>query len=296
MASIQDDPIELILAARERDIGGFSVGRVLPAVQRRQVGPFVFFDHMGPAAFAAGRGMDVRPHPHIGLATITYLFEGEILHRDSLGSEQAIKPGDVNWMIAGRGIVHSERTATSVRAHASALHGLQTWVALPKGEEEGDPRFDHHPERSLPVVRAPGAELRVLAGTAYGVAAPTRVLSPTLYVHARLESGASLVVDGEHEERAVFPVRGDFECEGRPLVPGTMSILRPGAGVMLHARSGGDLMLVGGARLDGPRHIFWNFVSSDEARIERAKADWREGRFPVVPGDSLERIPLPGES
>jgi redox-sensitive bicupin YhaK (pirin superfamily) len=289
----QDDPIELVLSARPRDLGGFSVSRVLPSVERRLVGPFIFFDHMGPASFEPGHGIDVRPHPHIALATITYLFEGEILHRDSLGSEQAIRPGDVNWMIAGRGIVHSERTAAEVRARGSRLHGLQTWVALPTSEEETEPRFDHHPEASLPVVNQPGVVLRVVAGTGYGAKAPTRVLSPTLYVHARFEPGASLSIDEEHEERAIFAVTGAFECEGRPLEAGTMLVLRPGARVTLRSETGGDAMLVGGARLDGTRHIWWNFVSSDPARIERAKVDWKEGRFPLVPADSLERIPLP---
>jgi redox-sensitive bicupin YhaK (pirin superfamily) len=288
-----DDPVELTLTGRERDLGGFSVRRVLPSAQRRLIGPFIFFDVLGPATFPAGRGIDVRPHPHIALATITYLFEGEILHRDSLGSVEPIRAGDVNWMMAGHGIVHSERTSAEVRAQASRIHGLQTWVALPTSQEESEPRFEHHAASSLPVVKRPGAELRVVAGSAYGVTAPTGVLSPTLYVHARLEAGATLEVDEGHEERAVFAVSGEFECAGHPLPVGTMLVVRPGARAALRAIQGGDVMLVGGAPLDGPRHLYWNFVSSDPARIERAKADWREGRFPLVPGDSEERIPLP---
>jgi redox-sensitive bicupin YhaK (pirin superfamily) len=237
--------------------------------------------------------MDVRPHPHISLATITYLFEGEILHRDSLGSRQPIVPGDVNWMIAGRGIVHSERTPTDVRARGGRMHGIQSWVALPIRDEEMDPQFNHHPARAIPILRLPGAELRVVAGTAYGLASPTRVLSPTLYVHARLEAGAEIAIDEEHVERAAYVVDGTFECDGCTLGPGVMFVLRPGAHVRVRATRAGNLMVVGGAPLDGPRHIWWNFVSSSKDRIEQAKAEWREGRFPKVPGDEQEFIPLP---
>jgi redox-sensitive bicupin YhaK (pirin superfamily) len=289
----QSDSIELRLQGRPRDLGGLIVRRALPSVPRRLVGPFIFFDHMGPVEFPAGKGIDVRPHPHIALATITYLFEGEIVHKDSLGSDQVIRAGDVNWMTAGRGIVHSERTGPGVRARGGPVHGIQTWVALPKKDEETEPRFEHHPARSLPVVRRPGAELRVLAGTAYGETSPARVLSPTLYVHARLEAGASLAIDEGHEERAVYAAMGAFTCEGSPLLPGAMLVLRPGAAVTVLASEPGDLMIVGGAALEGARHIEWNFVSSSLDRIERAKADWREDRFPKVPGDELERIPLP---
>jgi redox-sensitive bicupin YhaK (pirin superfamily) len=285
--------IDLLIEARPRDVGGFAVRRVLPSALRRLVGPFIFFDHMGPADLAPHRGMDVRPHPHIALATITYLFEGEILHRDSLGSEQPIRPGDVNWMIAGRGIVHSERTPDEVRARGGPMHGIQSWVALPIHDEEMPPQFDHHPARAIPVLQLPGAELHVVAGTAYGVASPTRVLSPTLYVHARLEAGAEVAIDEQHEERAAYVVDGTFQCDGRMVVPGTMFVLRPRSHVVVRATTAGNLMIVGGAPLDGPRHIWWNFVSSSKDRIEKAKKEWREGRFPKVPGDDQEFIPLP---
>lgn len=289
-----DGPITLFIEGRARDLGSFAVRRTLPAMQRRSVGPFVFFDHMGPVSFPPGEGIDVRPHPHIGLATVTYLLEGDFVHRDSLGSEQTIRPGDVNWMVAGRGVVHSERTGAETRARGAAMHGLQTWVALPTSDEEIAPRFEHHPRATLPVVSRPGAELRVIAGTAYGARAPTGVLSPTLYVHARLDAGASLAVDDEHEERAVYAIDAPIECAGERLEPGTMAILRPGARVEIRATTGAaNVMLVGGAPLDGPRHIFWNFVSSSKDRIEQAKGEWRERRFPAVPGDDVEFIPLP---
>lgn len=285
--------IDLVIESRPRDLGGFSVRRTLPSVQRRHLGPFVFFDHMGPADFAPGQGIDVRPHPHIALATITYLLEGEFVHRDSLGSEQPIRPGDVNWMIAGRGVVHSERTAPEVRARGARMHGIQTWVALPQADEEMEPRFEHHPRATIPVVHRPGAELHVIAGTAYGAKAPTGVLAPTLYVHARLDAGATLPVDEEHEERAVYVVDGSITCGSETFGEGAMLVLHPGAHVSLQALERANVMLIGGAPLDGPRHITWNFVSSSKERIERAKADWREGRFPKIPGDDVEFIPLP---
>jgi redox-sensitive bicupin YhaK (pirin superfamily) len=289
-----NDPIDLVIVGRPRDLGGFSVRRALPSLQRRHVGPFVFFDHMGPAALAPGRGIDVRPHPHIALATITYLFEGEFVHRDSLGSNQPIRPGDVNWMVAGRGIAHSERTGAEVRERGGPLHGIQTWVALPQSAEESEPRFEHHPKDTLPVVTRPGAELRLIAGTAYGARAPTGILSPTLYVHVHLEAGATLDVDEEHEERAVYVTRGTVSCGDRELGEGSMILLRPGSHAVLRTANGADAMLIGGAPLDGPRLIWWNFVSSSMDRIERAKADWREGRFGKVAGDETEFIPLPG--
>jgi redox-sensitive bicupin YhaK (pirin superfamily) len=239
--------------------------------------------------------MDVRPHPHIGLATITYLLSGQIVHKDSLGSDRAIEPGDVNWMIAGKGIAHSERTPPEVRARGGLVHGLQTWVALPSREEECDPGFDHHPAAAIPEVKRPGAVLRVLAGTAYGARAPTRVVSPTIYVHARLDAGATLAVDEEHEQRAVYVVEGGVEIAGTSFAAGTMVVLRPGSVSVRAAVAPAvtQLVIVGGAPLDGPRHIWWNFVSSSEERIERAKADWRERRFPAIPGDDVEFVPLP---
>jgi hypothetical protein len=285
--------IEGQIAGRTRDLGGFEVRRVLPSHPRQRVGPFIFFDHFGPVAFPPGEGMDVRPHPHIGLATVTYLFDGEILHQDSLGSRQPIRPGDVNWMVAGQGIVHSERTPADVRAQGGRMHGLQLWIALPIDAEELAPRFEHHAKETLPVVRRPGATLRVIAGSAYGATAPTGVLSPTLYVDVDLAPGASVAVDGEHEERAIYVVEGSVECAGRRLVPGAMTVLRAGAGVSLSADGAARAVLIGGAPLPGVRHIEWNFVSSSQERIERAKDDWRARRFPKVPGDEIEFIPLP---
>jgi redox-sensitive bicupin YhaK (pirin superfamily) len=285
--------IEQTIGGRTRDLGGFEVRRVLPALPRQRVGPFIFFDHFGPVAFPPGRGMDVRPHPHIGLATVTYLFEGEILHRDSLGSRQPIQPGDVNWMVAGRGIVHSERTPADVRAQGGSMHGLQLWVALPAEAEEVEPRFEHHAMATLPVVRRPGATLRVIAGSAYGATAPVGVLSPTLYVDVTLAPGASVAVDGEHEDRAVYVVEGAVECAGQRLTPGALTVLRAGADVSLSSEGEARAVLIGGAPLPGVRHIEWNFVSSSQERLQRAKDDWRASRFPKVPGDETEFIPLP---
>jgi redox-sensitive bicupin YhaK (pirin superfamily) len=289
----ESDGVVLVIESRPRDLGGFMVRRLLPAAANRMVGPFIFLDHMGPAVMERGKGMDVRPHPHISLATVTYLFEGEILHRDTLGSERPIHPGDVNWMLAGRGIAHSERSSVEERARGARLHGIQSWVALPTAHEEDPPAFEHHPARTLPQLRREGAELTVIAGTAYGARSPVSVLSPTLYVDARLEAGASLEVDGTHPQRAVHVVEGTVDIGGRRLVPGTMAVLKVGAEVLLRTEEPARVMLVGGAPIDGERHIWWNFVSSSRERIERAKDDWRNGRFGKVPGDEKEFIPLP---
>lgn len=285
--------IEVVIEAKTRDIGAFPVRRSLPSALRRSVGPFIFVDHMGPAVLEPGHGMDVRPHPHIGLGTITYLLEGAILHRDTLGSAQVIKPGDVNWMIAGRGVAHSERTPPDVRAQGSRTLGLQTWIALPQQHEEMEPRFEHHPQAGLPLVVRPGAVLRIVAGTAYGEEAPTSVLSPTLYVHAELEAGAVLAIDDTHAERAVYVIDGEIECDGRAFGAAAMIVLKPDVAASICARTAANVMLLGGAPLDGHRYIWWNFVSSDRERIERAKAAWREDRFGTVVGDEHERIPLP---
>jgi redox-sensitive bicupin YhaK (pirin superfamily) len=285
--------IELVITARPRDLGGFSVGRVLPAMQRRLVGPFIFFDHMTRHELAPGHGMDVRPHPHIGLATVTYLFDGEIIHRDSLGSQQAIAPGDVNWMSAGRGIVHSERTGDERRRSGGVVHGIQSWVALPAGDEETAPNFVHHPRATLPLIERPGARLRILAGHAYGASSPVGVRSPTLYVHAELDDGADLPLPDEHEDRAAYVVEGELVCEGASYGPGSMLIFRPGASAVIRARGDSRVMWLGGAPLEGSRHIYWNFVSSSKERIERAKEAWKRGAFPKVPGDDVEFIPLP---
>ena len=262
-------------------------------MQRRHVGPFVFLDQMGPVDLPAGTGMDVPPHPHIGLATVTYLFDGEILHRDSLGSEQVIRPGDVNWMTAGRGIVHSERTPAGVRARGGRVHGLQSWVALPLEHEEAQPAFHHHASTSLPEKQEGGVRLRVIAGTAYGLESPVRVFAPTLYVHVLLDAGAEIVVDDGHAERATYVVEGEVEVGGAPRSAGELLVLRQGARATVRAKTAASVMLIGGAPLDGPRHVWWNFVSSSRERIERAKSEWREGRFAMVPGDEVEFVPLP---
>jgi redox-sensitive bicupin YhaK (pirin superfamily) len=288
-------PIELLLTARTRDVDGMAVRRLLPSSQRRTVGPFIFFDHFGPVQLPAGRGFDVRPHPHIGLATVTLLFEGEIVHRDSLGFTQPIRPGDINWMCAGRGIVHSERSPAEARPAGPRLHGIQSWVALPRAAEESAPSFAHHPQATLPrgLAIGPGAVVDVLVGSAYGHESPVEVASPTLYVHARLEAGARLPVDDGHTERAVYVVEGAVDCAGTTLAAGTLAVLRPEAVVTLTAAAPARLLLVGGAPLDGPRLVDWNFVASSKERLERAKDDWRAGRFPQVPGDEHEFIPLP---
>lgn len=286
--------VRRVLEGRPRDLGGFAVRRVLPAGGLQTVGPFIFFDHMGPARFAPGQGVDVRPHPHIGLATVTYLFEGEFLHRDSLGTAQRIRPGDVNWMVAGRGIVHSERTPPDVRGAAggSAIHGIQTWVALPQSSEEAEPSFEHHPAATLPEIRAAGATMRLIAGEACGRRAPTSVFSPMFYLAATIEAGAAVELPGEYAERAVYVAEGQVVVAGEQHGVGHMVVFEAGTPASLRAVTAARVMLLGGAPLDGPRHIWWNFVSSSAARIERAKDDWRAERFAAVPGDD-ERIPLP---
>jgi redox-sensitive bicupin YhaK (pirin superfamily) len=292
MSSPASDPVALVIEPRPRDLGGFGVRRALPSGQRRMIGPFIFFDHMGPAEMPPGHGIDVRPHPHIALATVTYLFAGEMVHRDSLGSHQAIRPGDVNWMLAGRGIVHSERTGDEVRRSGGPLHGIQSWVALPTANEEDAPRFDHHPAATIPALNLPGAALRVVAGTAYGAQSPVAVCSPTLYVAATLEADATLPLPDEHPERAIYVVEGEVASGARRVTTGTMALFRPGP-ASVRALAPTRLVMIGGAPVDGERHIWWNFVASSPDRIERAKADWREGRFGVVPGDEREFIPLP---
>lgn len=285
------------IAGRSRDLGGFSVRRVLPIAHRKLVGPFVFFDEMGPAVFPAGSGIDVRPHPHIGLATVTYLFEGRIRHRDSLGYLQDITPGDVNWMTAGRGIVHSERTHPDDHAAGYRVHGTQCWLALPAADEEMAPAFVHHPAASLPRQVRDGARLTVIAGRAYGAESPVAVRSPTLYVAADLDAGARLPVCDEHEARAVYVVAGSVTIDGEAIAPGTMAVLAAGAAVVLVAATPARLMLIGGAPLPEERHVWWNLVSTRPERIERGKADWlRYGQpgspFPAVPGEA-DFIPLP---
>lgn len=287
----------LILATRPRDLGSFFVRRALPAVERRLVGPFIFFDHMGPAVLPPGKPLEVRPHPHIGLATVTYLFEGEVLHRDSLGTQQIIRPGAVNWMTAGRGIVHSERGTPHQIEHGGTVHAIQLWLALPLEHEETEPAFVHYPEASIPASELPGASLRVVIGEAYGVASPVATFSPTFYVEARLQAGATLALP-EYEERAAYVVEGSLSlADGRVVDAGSMVIWSaPKAAdspVQIVAATAARVMLLGGAKLAGERHIFWNFVSSSKERLEQAKRDWREQRFDKVVGDEVDFIPLP---
>ena len=286
-------PIEAIIVPRARDIGGFAVKRVLPAARRRSVGPFVFFDQMGPAAFPPGSGLDVRPHPHIGLATVTYLFEGEQVHRDSLGTVQVIRPGDVNLMSAGRAIAHSERTDPALRASGSRLAGIQSWIALPQAHEDSAPRFVHHAAASLPMIARGGSSVRLIAGALHGQRSPVETLSPTLYADVTLEAGGSFEIAADYAERALYPVDGVIALDGESYEAGQLLVLKPGAVVTLDAATPARLMLLGGAPLDGPRHIWWNFVSSSKDRIEQAKADWKARRFPVIPTDAEEFIPLP---
>ena len=284
--------VSLIIEPRPRDLGGFEVRRVLPFAKRRTVGPFIFFDHMGPSEFAAGSGIDVRPHPHIGLATVTYLFEGEILHRDSLGFVQAIRPGAVNWMTAGRGIVHSERTGPEERERATRLHGIQSWVALPQAHEETEPAFFHHPADTLPRIARDGVEMTLIAGATYDETSPVKTFSEMFYLDAQLRAGAALDVPEEHVERAVYIVDGGLQIAGQACESGRMLVLKEGTPVRLEARADSRVMLLGGAPMDGPRHIWWNLVSSSRERIEQAKEDWKAMRFDRVPGET-ERIPLP---
>jgi redox-sensitive bicupin YhaK (pirin superfamily) len=286
--------IEVEVVPSTRDLGeGFKVRRVLPSAKRRMVGPFVFLDEMGPVRLAPGAGLDVRPHPHIGLATVTYLFEGEILHQDSLAVRQPIRPGDVNWMIAGRGIVHSERTPQALRAAGPSAWGLQSWLALPEPEEERAPSFKHHPQADLPVGSDKGVQVRVIAGQFQGLRSPVETQSALFYADVALAAGARLVVAPDHEERAAYVLEGSVSVDAQGFERGRLLVFRPAAQVVIEAASQARLMLLGGAPL-GPRYLWWNFVSSSKERIEQAKADWKAGRFGGVPGDP-ELIPLPPE-
>jgi redox-sensitive bicupin YhaK (pirin superfamily) len=286
--------IEAVVVPRTRDLGGFEVRRALPARERRTVGPFVFLDQMGPAAFDLGRGLDVGPHPHIGLATVTYLYEGELLHRDSLGTVQVIRPGAVNWMTAGRGIAHSERTPPEVRARGGRLSGLQTWVALPRAHEETAPAFAHTAAEALPLVEGEGVRARVVLGAAFGARSPVRVFSETVYADVALAAGARFELAAEHEERAVYVAEGAVEEGGARFGPGVLLVLRPATRVVLRAAAPARVALLGGDALDGPRHVWWNFVASEPGRIEEAAAAWSAGRFAEIPGEG-ERIPLPSQ-
>ncbi len=287
--------IELVIDARRRDLGGFEVGRVLPWAKHRTVGPFVFFDHMGPVDFAPGlpRSVDVRPHPHIGLSTVTYLFDGEIMHRDSVGSQQAIRPGEVNWMTAGRGITHSERFERA-RAEGGRLHGIQAWVALPAEDEETEPRFDHYGPAELPTYESGGLWARLVAGEAFGAKTGVKTHSPMFYVHWQLAPGTQAQLPAEYPERAAYIAQGAVEIGGRRFEAGQMPVFSTGQPVLFTALEPAIVMLLGGEPL-GPRFIDWNFVSSRKERIEQAKADWRAGRMKLPDLDHDEFIPLPGD-
>ncbi len=282
--------VELVIEAKARDLGGFSVRRVLPSPQRRMVGPFVFFDHMGPAEFPPGEGIQVRPHPHIGLGTVTYLFEGEIMHRDSLGFVQPIQTGAVNLMTAGRGIVHSERAGSDLET-TSRLHGIQSWMALPTDQEETTPEFMHYPANDLPELEQDGLQVRVIIGEAYGMRSPVKSYSPMLYLECRAKQGSTMTLPDSYDEQAVYVVSGEIAIDGQRLASGVMGVMSPGRKSQITANTDCRAMVIGGAPV-GPRHIWWNFVSSSRERIERAKLDWQHKRFAMVAGDS-EFIPLP---
>lgn len=283
--------VERVLQSQEKDLGGFSVKRLLPAAKRRMVGPWTFFDHFGPATFPAGQGVNVRPHPHIGIATVTYLFEGEILHRDSLGNVQTILPGDINLMVAGRGIVHSERERPEVTAVDHPLHGLQLWLALPEAHEEDDPSFHHYPSDSIPAFNVEGVPVRVMMGTAYEATSPVRVFSETLYLEADMQPGQTLTLP-DARERAVYVASGTLKTHDTDMPAHSMTVFADQPGVVVKATSPSRIALIGGTPV-GERISEWNFVSSHAERIEQAKRDWVEGRFPKVPGDEKEFIPLP---
>jgi hypothetical protein len=289
--------LELVIDSRPRDLGGgLRVGRVLPFARRRMVGPFIFLDHMGPADLAPGEGVEVRPHPHVGLATVTYLFDGEIRHRDSLGANQPIRPGEVNWMTAGSGIVHSERTDPSLRSSGGFLHGIQAWVALPERDEECAPAFSHYDGGALPEMTEKGLRGRLIAGAAYGLTSGVETRSPLFYLHAELEEGARAALPREHAERAAYVVAGAVRCGGDVFAAGRMLVFEAGGEPVLVAEGGpARLMLLGGEGV-GPRFIWWNFVSSRAERIEQAKADWRAGRMALPPDDAEDPIPLPEDA
>lgn len=284
--------LDMVIVPRARDIGGFEVRRALPHAKRRMVGPFIFFDQMGPARFEAGQGVDVRPHPHIGLATVTYLFDGRIMHRDSEGNALEITPGAMNLMTAGRGIAHSERTPAELRATGASLSGIQSWIALPEAHEESQPTFQHYPAGSLPLVEDRGIRARVIAGAAFGMTAPVNQLSDWFYVDVRLAAGAAMPLDPAYEERAIYVADGAVEIAGEAFAAAQMLVFRPGDSITVRATQDARLIVLGGAAMDGPRHIWWNFVSSRKERIEQAKEDWASGRFKPIPGES-DFIPLP---
>ncbi|MCW2310020.1 pirin family protein [Rhodobium gokarnense] len=289
-----DNPaIDTVIAARTRDLGGFEVARVLPSARRRMVGPFIFLDQMGPAEFLTGTGIDVRPHPHIGLSTLTYLYSGALMHRDSEGHAQVIRPGEVNWMTAGRGIAHSERSPEEARAKTHDLFGLQFWVALPKDREETDPSFIHYSNDEVATVVGNGIDVTVVAGTLWGATSEVETVADLVFADIALDPGAAVPVDADHEERAVYVLSGRIDLAGSTFSAGELAVLAPGHATILKAEEESRVALLGGPTADGPRHIWWNFVSSSKERIEDAKADWKAGRFPLVAGDETEFVPLP---
>lgn len=285
-------PVAVVITPKAKDIGGFEVRRALPSIERRSIGPFVFFDQMGPATFTAGTGIDVRPHPHIGLSTLTWLVEGEIMHRDSLGSEQPIRPGEVNWMTAGRGIVHSERTPDDKRDAPHGLFGLQVWLALPQAHEETEPSFQHYKSNEIPRIEQDGVVIQLVAGEAWGERSPVEVFSETLYADIALPAGGRFTLPTETPERGLYIIQGEVSLAGETFSAGSMLALNPGREAVVEAAQLARVALIGGAPLDGRRHLWWNFVSSSKERLEQAKADWKDGRFPAVPGET-EFIPLP---
>ncbi|MER9866998.1 pirin family protein [Mesorhizobium sp. M0136] len=287
------DQIELMVIPNAKDIGGFQVRRALPTARRRLVGPFIFFDRMGPAVLRAGQALDVRPHPHIGLSTVTYLFDGKIRHRDSLGTEMVIQPGDVNLMTAGRGIVHSERTPEELRGAPMSVSGLQTWLALPDGKEEVAPVFENTAALRLPEIDAEGVSGRVVIGALSGLRSPVATASDTLYADLRLAPGASVKIPADAEERAIYTLEGEVSISGDRFPAERLLVFRPGDEIVVSSEGGAHFMLFGGASLGSKRYIWWNFVSSSKERIEQAKEEWKTGRFDIVPGDEQEFIPLP---
>lgn len=289
--SLSGSSIHYILEPTEKDLGGFSVRRLLPSSKIKSVGPFVFFDHLGPAWFSPGNGIDVRPHPHIGLATVTYLFDGEILHRDSLGSIQAIRPREINLMTAGKGIVHSERTPPAVRSRGHTLHALQLWIALPSTDEQTDPQFQHYEATAIPVITVNKSSIRVMMGEAYGIKSPVRTFSQTLYAEVNLKAGETISLPEDNEELATYLVSGNIEFKEIALPLHSMVTFKDSKGVALNAKEDSTIIIIGGTPI-GKRTVWWNLVSSRKDLIEKAKLDWQEHRFPKVPGES-EFIPLP---
>ena len=293
------DAIETLIIPRARDIGGFEVRRALPAPKRQMVGPFIFFDQAGPAEFLTGQGIDVRPHPHIGLGTVTYLYQGDFHHRDSIGSDRIIRPGALNWMVAGKGVTHSERTSSAARQGPHSLFGIQTWVALPEDREDMEPTFEHHAKDSLPEIEAEGVTARLILGTAYGERAPATLYSETFYLDVILDPGARFPLPDDHEDRGLYITQGSVRIAGQEFEAGRMMVFRPGDRITVQAgEAGARLMALGGATLNGPRYIWWNFVASSRDRIEAAKQDWRtadwgKGLFDLPAGDRTEHIPAP---